>query len=171
MNALKLWIQLHISNAVRRYNHKRYWSLRTRAFHSNKFIQLLISIYLKRVEQKSGAFIGLDFNYDNNIKKPPILVHGLLGIFIVRNARIGEGCTIMQHVTIGKSKGEAPVIGDDVFIGAGAKIIGKTIIGNNVRIGAGCVIVDQIIPDNCTVVLDKPRIINKSGDYRYTLNK
>lgn len=53
------------------------------------------------------------------------------------------------------------------FIGAGAKIVGKTIIGNNVRIGAGCVIVDQIVPDNCTVVLDKPRIIYKSEDYQY----
>lgn len=142
MRNFKLWTQLHISNIVRRYNHKRYWSLRTRAFRSNKVIQLFISIYLKRVEQKNGAFIGLDFNYENNIKNPPILVHGLLGIFIVRNAIIGEGCTIMQHVTIGRSKGEAPIIGDNVFIGAGAKIVGKTIIGNNVRIGAGCVIVD-----------------------------
>jgi serine O-acetyltransferase len=47
-----------------------------------------------------------------------------------------------------------------VFIGAGAKIIGNIKIGNNVRIGASCVVVEDI-PDNCTVVMHKPRIIQK----------
>lgn len=54
----------------------------------------------------------------------------------------------------------APNIGDDCYIGAGAKIIGNINIGNNVRIGANCVVVEDI-PDNCTVVMDKPRIILK----------
>lgn len=56
--------------------------------------------------------------------------------------------------------GGAPNIGDDCYIGAGAKIIGNINIGNNVRIGANCVVVEDI-PDNCTVVMDKPRIILK----------
>ena len=55
----------------------------------------------------------------------------------------------------------APEIGDNVFIGAGAKIIGKIKIGNNVRIGAGCIVVTDI-PDNATVVMSKPRVILKS---------
>lgn len=72
----------------------------------------------------------------------------------------------MQHVTIGsnfinkKENGGAPIIGDNVFIGAGAKIIGKIKIGNNVNIGAGCIVVTDI-PDNVTVVMNKPRIILK----------
>ena len=53
-------------------------------------------------------------------------------------------------------KSGAPVIGDNVYIGAGAKIIGGVRIGNNVRIGAGCVVVEDV-PDNCTVVMPKPR--------------
>jgi serine O-acetyltransferase len=56
--------------------------------------------------------------------------------------------------------GGGPIIGNNVFIGAGAKIIGNIKIGNNVRIGASCVVVEDI-PDNCTVVMHKPRIIQK----------
>ena len=56
--------------------------------------------------------------------------------------------------------GKGPIIGDNVFIGAGAKIIGNVKIGNNVKIGAGSVVVEDI-PDNCTVVMHKPRIIQK----------
>lgn len=58
--------------------------------------------------------------------------------------------------------GGAPTIGNQVFIGAGAKIIGKIKIGNNVKIGAGCIIVTDI-PDNTTVVMNKPRIIYKKS--------
>lgn len=50
------------------------------------------------------------------------------------------------------------MIGDNVYIGAGAKIIGNVRIGDNVRIGANCVCAEDI-PDNATVVLPKPRII------------
>lgn len=50
------------------------------------------------------------------------------------------------------------MIGDNVYIGTGAVIIGKVRIGNNVRIGAGT-IVNCDIPDNATVVMETPRII------------
>ena len=51
-------------------------------------------------------------------------------------------------------------IGDNVLIGAGAKILPHVTIGNNVKIGANCVVVEDIL-DNATVVLPKPRIIIK----------
>ena len=74
---------------------------------------------------------------------------------------------IFQQVTIGVKDFAnnnlcGPEIGDNVFIGAGVKIIGNIKIGNNVKIGANCVVF-QDIPDNATVVLDKPRIIIKEG--------
>lgn len=52
---------------------------------------------------------------------------------------IGKNCTIMQGVTIGKNTKGSPVIGDNVFIGANALVIGKVVVGNNVCIGAGSV--------------------------------
>ena len=63
------------------------------------------------------------------------------------------------NLYIKESKGfGAPVIGDNVYIGAGAKIIGRVKIGDNVRIGAN-VVVTIDIPSNCTVVGGVPRII------------
>ena len=59
--------------------------------------------------------------------------------------------------------GGAPNIGDNCYIGAGAKIVGNINIGNNVRIGANCIVIEDI-PDNCTVVMDKPRIFLKEGN-------
>lgn len=66
--------------------------------------------------------------------------------------------TIGSNTLIDSSKIGAPIIGDNVYVGAGAKIIGKIRIGNNVRIGANCIVVEDI-PDNCTVVMAKSRII------------
>ena len=90
--------------------------------------------------------------------------HGLCGIFISGGATIGKNCTIFHHVTIGSNTLEdskhrgAPTIGDNVFIGAGAKIIGNVKIGDNVRIGAGAIVVKDI-EDNATVVMDNIKII------------
>lgn len=91
-------------------------------------------------------------------------VHKPYSCFLSMRCKIGKDVKIMQQVTIGSNNvtkgddGGAPIIGDNVFIGAGAKIIGNVKIGNNVKIGAGCVVVTDI-PDNATVVLNKPRII------------
>ncbi len=88
----------------------------------------------------------------------PIFPHGISGIFISAGAKIGTNCTIFHQVTIGSNTLEgskhqgAPVIGDNVFIGCGAKIIGGVRIGNNVCIGAGCIITKDI-PDNSTAVM------------------
>lgn len=97
----------------------------------------------------------------------PFFPHGLNGIFISEGARIGRQCTIFHQVTIGsntlantRSPG-APVIGDRVLIGAGAKIIGGVQVGNDVRIGANCVVVRDV-PANATVVLSQPRTIEHS---------
>jgi len=82
--------------------------------------------------------------------------HGFNGVHITGIAVIGKRCTILQQVTIGlnvpRRAEDAPVIGDDVFIGAGAKIIGKCYIGDGARIGAGVVLVNAQIPQGVTIV-------------------
>lgn len=76
-------------------------------------------------------------------------------IVIGGSAKIGKNCKIMQGVTIGGSLGKKrdngqsqPIIGDNVFIAAGAKIIGPVIIGDNVIIGANSVITKDIPKDS-----------------------
>lgn len=112
--------------------------------------------------EKHAASISIDAKID----APPILPHGVSGIFISQSAKIGKNVVIFQQVTIGantirtsKSYG-APAIGDNVYIGSGAKIIGGISIGDNARIGANaCVVKD--IPYNSIVVSPEARIIVK----------
>ncbi len=107
------------------------------------------------------AFLPLNNTIDGDVCFP----HGVKGCFFSTTCHIGKGCTIMQHVTIGsnyvnncKAGCGAQKIGDNVFIGAGAKIVGPVNIGDGAKIGAGCVVVTDI-PMGATVVMNKPRII------------
>ena len=144
------------------------WRLRQKLIVPAKGLGKLKKLYpmylYKKAQRQAGATIPLGTEFGGK----PDFPHGFYGIFISYGAKLGKGCTIFQHVTIGSNtlKGTknpgAPVIGDNVYIGAGAKIIGGVTIGNNVRIGANCV-VTQDIPDNATVVLPAPRVIQREG--------
>jgi len=96
---------------------------------------------------------------------------GHFGCIVVNyDAVIGKNCTISQGVTIatakrGKRMG-APVIGDNVYIGPGAKIIGKVRIGNDVAVGANAVVASDI-PDHSVVVGVPGRVISKAGATGY----
>lgn len=132
---------------------------------------LLITIYERKL-YKLGSWIG----YNSVIEKNPVFPHGIQGIFISCEAHIGANCVIFQQVTIGSNsipqhvRNGSPTIGDNCYIGAGAKIIGRVTIGDNCRIGANCVVVKDI-PDNCVVVQSSPRIIQKENlDNKYSRN-
>lgn len=140
----------------------KFWKNREKALHPHGMQKSFYHFYIhsgQKILNKFNAFIPTTEEI-----KPFATPHSFAGIFIAQNAVIGEGCTIFHQVTIGSntlrdSKGMgAPVIGNNVYIGAGAKIIGKVTVGNNVRIGANAVITTDI-PDNATVVLESPRII------------
>jgi len=90
------------------------------------------------------------------------------GITISPHVKIGKNVNISQQVTIGISgQGEnrgCPVIGDQVYLGAGAKVFGKIVLGNNVKVGANAV-VHKNIPDNAVVVSDPGfKIISYKGN-------
>ena len=86
--------------------------------------------------------------------RAPVLMPHPYGIFIHRNAVIGSRVTVMQQVTIGNrhpSDPGAPTIEDNVYIGAGAKILGAVRIGHGATVGANAV-VTRDVPSHCTVV-------------------
>lgn len=124
----------------------------------------VFSILLKRqyskICTKNQSYIPLSAQLGDGVVFP----HGICGVFISQGAVIGKNAVIFHQVTIGSNtltdsiKFGAPTLGDNVYIGAGAKIIGKVHIGNNVRIGANAVITFDV-PDNATVVLEHPRVI------------
>lgn len=152
-------------NIVQHYNEDKYWKRREKVISKNslpKFLKYYYLFYIKRCDAFNNASFGTDLNAGAQFKSIPSLPHGLNGIIISHYAIIGENCTIHQQVTIAQdNENKAAQIGDNVMIGAGAKIIGGVKIGNNVNIGANCIVVEDI-PDNATVVLNKPRIIIKN---------
>ncbi len=78
---------------------------------------------------------------------------------------IGRNCTIRHQVTIGSRNNEhdVPVLGDDVDIGAGAKVLGKIYIGSRVSIGANAVVLIDVPDDNIAVGVPA-RILHKNMD-------
>jgi len=77
--------------------------------------------------------------------------------------KIGENCWVNPGVTIGyKNEKGIPTIGNNVYIGAGAKILGPLTIGDNVIVGANAV-VTKSVPSNCTVAGIPARIIKRDG--------
>lgn len=98
---------------------------------------------------------------------PNVLGKGLTiwhwGAIIINPAtKIGDNCTLYPGVLIGHKKpgGGAAIIGNNVFIGAGTKIIGSVKIGNNVTIGQNCVITKDV-PDNSVIVCNSVNRILK----------
>lgn len=98
-----------------------------------------------------------------SIGKGTVFGYGGIAIVIHKRAVIGRNCVIGSCVTIGgKSKSHAvPVIGDNVYIATGAKILGDVKVGNNCVIGANAVVVTSI-PDNCLVVGVPAKIIREN---------
>lgn len=95
------------------------------------------------------------------------------GIFVYPKCKIGKNCNMSHGVTLGftqrgKNKGY-PTIGDNVYVGPGAIIIGSVKIGNNVAIGANCV-VTRDVPDDAVVVGVPAKIISYEGSFGYVCN-
>lgn len=91
-----------------------------------------------------------------------VMVHSM-GIVINTNVRAGRNLVIEHEVTVGAEKGQSPTIGDNVFIGAGAKVLGPVTVGRDVKIGANAV-VTRDVPDGATVVGIPARVIKIYGE-------
>ena len=142
---------------------RKYQKLRNSSIIKKYFI-----IYkLNKIANKYNSFVGLNAKLGKNIVFP----HGLNGIFISNGAEIGDNCIIFHQVTIGSNNLEgskrngSPKIGNNVYIGAGAKIIGNVKVGDNVRIGANCV-VSKDVEANSTIVLGENRIIKHNNELK-----
>lgn len=92
------------------------------------------------------------------------------GIVVNEHVVIGKNCNISHGVTLGVSnrgaKQGCPIVGDNVYIGPGAKIIGLVRVGNHVAIGANCVVTKDV-PDHAVVVGIPGRVISQEGSTGY----
>lgn len=146
---------------IQHYNHEKYWKRRAVVTNpqnkSNLLLKLWYLYYIKKTDAYHNCSFGTNLNSGAFFASPPHLPHGPNGIIVGHDVCIGSRITIFQQVTI--SHGEV-IIGDNVMLGAGAKVLPGVTIGNYVKVGANCVVCEDI-PDNATVVLLKPRIILK----------
>lgn len=128
------------------YNHKMYF-----------FARLISQRCVRKtnIEIHPGAQIGRRFFID----------HGT-GVVIGETAVIGDDCTIYQGVTLGgtgKDKGKRhPTLGNNVMVGAGAKVLGPFKVGDNSNIAAGSVVLSEI-PENSTAVGSPARVVRQNG--------
>ncbi|MCB1826500.1 MAG: serine O-acetyltransferase [Candidatus Competibacteraceae bacterium] len=111
--------------------------------------------WLTGIEIHPGAKIGRRFFID----------HGM-GVVIGETAEIGDDCTLYQGVTLGGTswnKGKRhPTLGNNVVIGAGAKVLGPFKVGDNARIGSNSVVI-KAVPANATVVGVPGRVVEAGG--------
>ena len=120
------------------------------------FIPRLISYWTR-------IFTGIEIHPKARIGRRFFIDHGE-GVVIGETTIIGDDVLIYQQVTLGGTGNEHgkrhPTIGNNVIIGAGAKILGNITIGDNTRVGAGSVVIDDV-PEHCTVVGIPGRVVQQ----------
>jgi len=103
------------------------------------------------VKQANHVLTGADLAYQAEIGPGLVLYHPT-GVVIGPGCRVGARATIMQGATLGSDAvaggdGASPMIGDDVFIGPGAAVVGGVSLGDRVRVGANSVVTDSFDGD------------------------
>lgn len=115
------------------------------------------------VSQTSRLFTGIEIHPGAKIGKGLFIDHGM-GVVIGETAEVGDNVVMYHGVTLGgtgKEKGKRhPIIGNNVLIGCGAKILGPVNIGDNSKVGANAVVLKDV-PANATAVGIPARIIEK----------
>ncbi len=139
--------------AVRKYR-KAHWFYRRRMY----FIARWIS-------QRAKFRTGIEIHPAATLGEGLFIDHGT-GVVIGETTVIGKNCVIYQGVTLGGTGKETgkrhPTLGDNVMVGAGAKVLGPINVGNNVKIAAGAVVLNDI-PDNATAVGVPARVVRLEG--------
>lgn len=124
-----------------------------------------MKLLARMVSQSGRFFTGIEIHPGAIIGPGFFIDHGM-GVVIGETAEIGENVTIYHGVTLGgtswKKEKRHPTIGNNVVIGAGAKILGPFKVGDNSKIGSGSVVVNEV-PPNSVVVGVPGRITHRNG--------
>lgn len=119
----------------------------------------------RAVSQLAKFITGIEIHPGATIGRGLVIDHGS-GVVIGETAEIGDNCTLYQGVTLGgtgKDTGKRhPTLGNNVMVGAGAKVLGPFRIGDNAKIAAGAVVLEEI-PANATAVGIPARVVRRDG--------
>jgi len=118
------------------------------------------------VSQHAKFKTGIEIHPGAKIGKGLFIDHGT-GVVIGETTEIGDYCTLYQGVTLGgtgKDKGKRhPTLGNNVMVGAGAKILGPFKVGDNAKVGANALVLSEV-PPNATAVGVPARIVKLNGE-------
>jgi serine O-acetyltransferase len=132
---------------------------------ANWFYKKNMKFIARFISQRSRHKTGIEIHPAAQIGKGLFIDHGM-GVVIGETTIIGDNCTLYQNVTLGgtgKDTGKRhPTLGNNVLVGAGAKILGPFTVGDNSRIAAGAVVLKEI-PPNCTAVGVPAKIVRMDG--------
>ena len=124
-----------------------------------------LKLVARCLSQVVRSLTGIEIHPGARIGHGVFIDHGM-GVVIGETAEVGDRCLLYQGVTLGgtgKDHGKRhPTLGENVVVGAGAKVLGAITIGANTRIGAGSVVVRDVAND-CTVVGIPGRVVHQSG--------
>ena len=119
----------------------------------------------RMVSQIARFLTGIEIHPGATIGKGLFIDHGM-GVVIGETTEIGDNCTLYQGVTLGgtgKDTGKRhPTLGDNVMVGAGAKVLGPFKIGSGTKVASGAVVLEEI-PENSTAVGIPARVVRKGG--------
>ncbi len=119
----------------------------------------------RAISQGARFFTGIEIHPAATIGKGLMIDHGM-GVVIGETAEIGDNCTIYQGVTLGgtgKDMGKRhPTLGNNVMVGAGAKVLGPMTIGDNSKVAANAVVLAEI-PENSTAVGIPAKVVKRQG--------
>ena len=131
---------------------------------AHKLYKWHIPLIPRLISYITRIFTGIEIHPGADIGRRFFIDHGE-GVVIGETSVIGDDVLVYQQVTLGGTGKETgkrhPTVGNNVVIGAGAKILGNIEIGDNVRIGAGSVVIDNV-PENSTVVGVPGRITHRA---------
>ena len=124
-----------------------------------KAYALWLHFLLSRKKSRYGFSIPL------NVFGPGLSIAHFGSIVVNGNAKVGKNCRIQESTTIGATNGsaKAPVIGDNCFIGSGARIIGDILIADDVAIGANAAVVKSCNEPGVTLGGVPAKVISRNG--------
>ncbi len=132
---------------------------------SHKLYQSGHTFSARAVSQGAKFLTGIEIHPAAKIGKNFFIDHGT-GVVIGETAEIGDHCTLYQGVTLGgtgKDVGKRhPTLGDNVMVGAGAKVLGPVYIGSGSKIAAGAVVLHPV-PENSTAVGIPAKVVRRGG--------
>ena len=119
----------------------------------------------RAISQVARGLTGIEIHPGAKIGKGVFIDHGC-AVVIGETAEVGDNCTIYQGVTLGgtgKHCGKRhPTLGNDVMVGAGAKVLGPFKIGDHAKIAAGAVVLKEV-PSDSTAVGIPAKIVNSAS--------